>query len=736
MNINMKATTQIKQYYNRINNINNNSNINNNEQNSDYNQSKYIVENDQTKFMLNNAFYNNSNNNKNKLNNDINQSNINDIFNPKTTMAVNYQLKKTQKNYNINNMGGIQGQYPQNINNQMGNYYNQNSNINYSNPQNYYQLQQQYNNNINNGSQNQFINSNRGYQLKNNEQNNNNCNNIYQNNNYQNYANNNNAYNNHNLEQYYSNNNQINNNQHYQNNNQKNIYQNNQINNNQNNQINNNQNNQINNNQNNQINNNQNNIYLYNQINNNQNNIYLYNQNNQINNNQKNIYQYNQNNQININQYYQNFNNNNQYNQYNYQYYQKINQNMTNQNNNNENTQNNNNHNSDLKILEEFKNVPMIGLENLGQTCYMNSVLQCFSNLDYLTNYFLDPSKDDVIKNNSITMTNPEAKSLAIAYKELLNDLWKGKQNIPFPPYKFKRTLGELNTLFKDNNAGDSKDLACYLILQLHQELNLIDSSLNKKAPNNNYINKDNLNVNPYNQMEVFQYFAQDFTLNNSSIISQLFYGVNQNMFECQVCKLNNMQRGITTSLIKYNYENFFFLIFPLDEVRKYKAECNNMGNYYQNINEVDIFDCFNYYQKPNEMNGYCEKCGSNNAKINSVTQIFSTPNILMVIFNRGKGLQFQIKINFPQYLDLRKTILNCNKIYELQSVVKHLGDSSASGHFISYCRSAIPKFHNFWFCYNDNTVVQTNNWKDIHDNGVTYILFYQLKNFNSKYSN
>ena len=32
-----------------------------------------------------------------------------------------------------------------------------------------------------------------------------------------------------------------------------------------------------------------------------------------------------------------------------------------------------------------------------------------------------------------------------------------------------------------------------------------------------------------------------------------------------------------------------------------------NMGMNYQNIDQVNIFDCFNYYQKQNEMEGYCE---------------------------------------------------------------------------------------------------------------------------------
>ena len=103
-----------------------------------------------------------------------------------------------------------------------------------------------------------------------------------------------------------------------------------------------------------------------------------------------------------------------------------------------------------------------------------------------------------------------------------------------------------------------------------------------------------------------------------------------------------------------------------------------------------------------------------------------------MIIFNRGKGLQYKIKIYFPEKMNLNQIITNndnySQNYYELQSVIKHLGDSDASGHFISYCRSPIPNFHNNWYCYNDETVTQTTNWNDIQDNGVTYILFYQLK--------
>ena len=278
--------------------------------------------------------------------------------------------------------------------------------------------------------------------------------------------------------------------------------------------------------------------------------------------------------------------------------------------------------------------------------------------------------------------------------------------------------------------------MTIFLIMQLHTELKNIDQELNQNNQNNNEIlNQQDITVDPYNKEQVFNYFYNDFALNQISVISQYFYGINQSMFECQVCKMKNMQYGITGPLYKYNYENFFYLEFPLEEVRKFvMAQKNNMmgmnmGMAYQNINQVNLDDCFNYYQQQSEMIGYCEKCGKDNAKIFQCTQIFSSPNILILIFNRGIGLQYKIKINFKENLSIN-TLSSQIQSYELQSVVKHLGDSTSSGHFISYCRSPIPNqnFHNCWFCYNDSTVVQTKDWSNITDIGDTYILFYQLK--------
>ena len=384
--------------------------------------------------------------------------------------------------------------------------------------------------------------------------------------------------------------------------------------------------------------------------------------------------------------------------------------------------------NPKIKSMKEIKYTPMIGLKNIGQTCYMNAALQCFSNTKALTSYFLNYNKLNFIINNTIIINEFEEPSLAIEYLKLIRHLWCDPPKSFYAPLEFKEKIGKIDPLFKNFEANDAKDFVNFMVMRMHEELNGVDNSLLKQA---NLVEPP-MPINPYNQQQVLQSYLYEFQINFNSFISNCFYGTTQGEFECQNCKMRLYQSGQNMPLIKYNYQTFFFLNFPLDEVRKFILSNQMLYTKYMNSrvnpnDAVDLIDCFYYHQKDELLDCYCERCQSSNAKVISRTRLFVAPSYLIIILNRGKGRQFNIKINFPEEFDTNGIFINPSGIFQLYAVVKHFGESGSSGHFTAYCRSPID---NCWYFYNDDMVspVGPQDMYQIRDIGLTYMLFYQKK--------
>ena len=364
------------------------------------------------------------------------------------------------------------------------------------------------------------------------------------------------------------------------------------------------------------------------------------------------------------------------------------------------------------------------GLENVGATCYMNAVLQCFFHVKVLTNELLN-------FNFSMPMT--------AAYRDTIfqltsNTVYSAK------PILFKNVISQ-NPLFRGIQANDSKDLILYFLETIENELTVV----NFFCQNPKYLNRIRLMKNI--QEPALLNIVNHFQNTHKSIISDLFYGFKSQLLICEKCKNKLL-----------NYQIFNLIIFPIEAVynlknkkknnetsyaknSNYQTSSQSYGNFYNGYNEpknyhyniysgygqkkVTLLECFDNEISDTDFNGenqiYCNNCKKLcNAKANN--KIYSSPYILILILNRGRGNQFDCDVVFEEKLNIRKYVESndCPFDYNLIGVISHLGESSMNGHFIADCKH----FDGKWYSFSDSSVSgPTNNYSK---KGTPYILFYQ----------
>ena len=230
---------------------------------------------------------------------------------------------------------------------------------------------------------------------------------------------------------------------------------------------------------------------------------------------------------------------------------------------------------------------------------------------------------------------------------------------------------------------------------------------------------QDNTIIDRNNKEVVLSAYANNFSKNYMSKISDFFFGVYYNFIVCNNC-------GNNTYIPKF----FTSFIFNLEEIRKFKYDSctKNLNLLYNNnipnFGTINIFDCL-YYDRlgkplPPNINSVCQKCGII-TELNFQTFIYFFPKILIFIFNK-ENLNFNVRFTIEKQININFfSDIKDNQIYDLIGMIFNPEENK----FIAVCKNYLDKC---WYLYDDANCKFINNIQseyEKYDN--PYMLIYKI---------
>ncbi|XP_057701493.1 ubiquitin carboxyl-terminal hydrolase 4 isoform X2 [Corythoichthys intestinalis] len=198
-----------------------------------------------------------------------------------------------------------------------------------------------------------------------------------------------------------------------------------------------------------------------------------------------------------------------------------------------------NSYSSSYNYRESQSQPGLCGLSNLGNTCFMNSALQCLSNTSPLTEYFLnDQYEYEINRGNPLGMRG----EIAEAYADLVKQMWLSRSS-SVAPRTFKTQVGRFAPQFSGYQQQDSQELLAFLLDGLHEDLNRV-----KKKP---YLAQRDAEGRP-DEIVATEAWTNH-RLRNDSIIVDIFHGLFKSTLVCPEC-----------SKVSVTFDPFCYLTLPL----------------------------------------------------------------------------------------------------------------------------------------------------------------------------
>ncbi|KAJ1738053.1 hypothetical protein LPJ79_005803 [Coemansia sp. RSA 1821] len=181
----------------------------------------------------------------------------------------------------------------------------------------------------------------------------------------------------------------------------------------------------------------------------------------------------------------------------------------------------------------------LCGLNNLGNTCFMNSALQCLGHFSDLTQYFVsNVYRVELNRDNPLGMKG----AVASAYGRLVKAMWDIERGA-YAPRMFKQTVAQWAPQFRGYNQQDAPEFLAFLLDGMHEDLNRII-----KKP---YIEVPDANGRP--DAEIADEQWDIYKRRNDSVVVDLFQGQYRSTLVCPEC-----------SHVSVTFDPFMYLTLPL----------------------------------------------------------------------------------------------------------------------------------------------------------------------------
>jgi ubiquitin carboxyl-terminal hydrolase 8 len=337
---------------------------------------------------------------------------------------------------------------------------------------------------------------------------------------------------------------------------------------------------------------------------------------------------------------------------------------------------------------EKYRNTGMIGLVNLGNTCFLNACIQIL-NHTYELHDIMDESY--IVNDNGVE---------AIIFKEWndIRKLWLNERGT-ISPNKFVHTIQTISLhktggVFSHGTQNDISEVLLFIIESIHCTIcKSVDISIQGRAKNNT----DKIAVECYSMLK--KIYSKEY-----SPILELFYGISVN-------EIVSLAENNTCSI---RPEHFFTLNLDIDPTQK-----------------SNIYDSFDRFIAPEMLvneNAWWNDKANKKEDAQKRVLFWSFPKILVILLKRflPDGMtKINQMVDFPHDLDLEKYVYGYNANmakYDLYGVCNHTGNVN-NGHYTAF----VKNISNEWLHFNDVSVTPISPAQVITP--MAYILFYRKKN-------